>query len=82
MNPWKPIKTYRRRNRFMHKVDLWLAWGASPMTMGFSDSFRVVEAWQDTEGRWLHYGSPGKVAELNRDYITHWMSLPLAPKVP
>jgi hypothetical protein len=53
MVEWKPIKTYRRRGRFMHLVDIWMQWEAHS-TNPFADAFRVTEAWQDQSGKWLH----------------------------
>ena len=80
MNEWRLIKTYRRRNRIMHQVDLWMQWRASPLTMGIADAFRVSDAWQDRDGKWFHYDRPGVPAELNIDYITHWMPRPSPPR--
>lgn len=78
MNDWKPIKTYRVRGRWFHEVDLWMQWGASPLTMGMGDAFRVVDCYQ-RDGKWFHRESYQE-KELNSEYITHWMNKPKAPR--
>jgi hypothetical protein len=80
--PWRPIKTFRRETSQFDEakqVDLWIRIHASPMSMGLSDSFRVTGCWQD-RGTWFHYHE-GKVKELTKHYITHWMPVPPAPKL-
>lgn len=76
MSKWQPIETYDRSD--YEKVDLWLHIYASPRSMGFSDSFRVIEAYQ-INGKWFHIDG-GKEKELYGPYITHWMPLPEPPE--
>jgi hypothetical protein len=74
---WRAIKTYRGEDEWMPQVDLWLSWGASPLTMGIQDSFRVVDCWR-REGKWYHRFE-GKEAELRTEYVTHWAPRPVGP---
>lgn len=74
---WRPIKTYRGQDALWPVVDLWLSWGASALTMGMGDSFRVIDCWRN-EGKWFHKHN-GKDAELRTEYITHWMPRPSGP---
>ncbi len=60
------------------KVDLWMEIYASPMSMGWSDEFRVPEAWFEG-GRWFHHRESGAKSELEIRYITHWMPMPDSP---
>jgi hypothetical protein len=79
-NPWRPIKSFRRETSQFNEakqVDLWMQVHASPMSMGMSDAFRVTNCWRD-KGEWFHYHE-GKVKELARHYVTHWMPVPSAP---
>lgn len=71
MRGWEPIKTAPRDGT---KVDLWMKIDASPMSMGWSDEFRVPEAWFEVD-RWFHYRERGAKSELLTRYITHWMPL-------
>lgn len=73
--PWQPIKTAPKQDYV--EVDLWMQWGASPMTMGMADAFRVTEAYRK-EGKWTHRHE-GKEKALAEEYITHWMPIPKAP---
>lgn len=75
--PWRPIKTCR--TGFREEVDLWMQWGASPLTMGIADSFRVPNAYRLLDEKWWHF-QDGEQKELNRDYITHWMRIPKPPR--
>ena len=104
---WREIKTCRIQD--YQEVDVWMQWGASPLTFGISDSFRVANCWRVGK-KWYHKqpslkmlvsGKPGEgiitvdfisnqdannrngnvfistgSAELNSDYITHWMPIP------
>lgn len=72
---WKKIKTFRGPDR--REVDLWLRIYPSPRSMGWSDAFRVPNAWRK-DGRWFH-NYQGREKELEKDYITHWMPLPSPP---
>jgi hypothetical protein len=58
-------------------VDVWLEIYASAMSMGFSDSFRVTEAYKK-DGGWWHWQDGEK--QLRSEYVTHWMPLPPKPK--
>jgi hypothetical protein len=75
MPGWQPISSAPRDGT---KVDLWLRIDASPMSMGWSDEFRVPEAWFEG-GRWFHYRESGAKSELETRYITHWRPLPDPP---
>lgn len=75
MNNWRPIKSYRGHDR--REVDLWMQVYASPRSFGWSDAFRVVDAYR-VQGKWLHRHE-GKEQELYADYITHWMPCPRPP---
>jgi hypothetical protein len=79
MSDWRPIKTFRGPDYRM--VDIWMQWGASAMTMGMADAFRVVEAYRKN-GKWVHRNPMNsfKEEELVHDYITHWMPTPKAPR--
>lgn len=63
---WKPMADAPADRH----VDLWLSWGASPLTMGMADAFAVSDCWLDT-GRWVHLHD-GMPTELNRRYISAW----------
>lgn len=78
MSIWKPIKTASKEDYDTTKVDLWLQWGAAPSTMGWADSFRVVDCWRH-KGKWVHEYR-GEITEINADYITHWMPRPDGPR--
>lgn len=71
MPGWEPIETAPKDGT---KVDLWMRIDASPMSMGWSDEFRVPEAWFEVD-RWFHYRERGAKSELLTRYITHWMPL-------
>lgn len=75
MESWRKITKLPKDH--VH-VDVWMRWGASPMTMGMADSFRQVDVFRQ-DGKWVHYYK-GEVAELKSDYITHWMPIPKEPK--
>lgn len=68
--PWKPIETFDGMD-LLDQVDLWLVIHPSPRSIGWGDAFRVIEAYR-RKGKWFHSHN-GKEAELNSDYITHWM---------
>lgn len=74
-SPWRKIKTFDLRDR--EQCDLWMEWGASALTMGWADSFRVVDCYRE-DGKFFHYHE-GKVKELDANYITHWMPRPPGP---
>lgn len=76
---WRPIGTFRRRDR--ENVDLWLVIHPSPMSMGWGDSFRVPDAYRK-DGRWFHmYGTPVPAeTEIDMQYVTHWMPIPRPPR--
>jgi len=77
MPGWEPIASAPRDGT---KVDLWLRIEASPMSMGWSDEFRVPEAWFEVD-RWFHYRESGAKSELLTRYITHWMPMPGSPSL-
>ena len=64
---WKPIKSAPRDGTV---IDLWLEIHASPMSMGWADSFGVPDAWFQ-DGKWVHTYR-GKPTELQTDYIKKW----------
>jgi hypothetical protein len=72
---WKPIARFRKGD--FVKCDLWMQWGASPLTMGMGDSFRVSDAYR-RDGKWYHRESYQE-KELNADYITHYAERPVGP---
>jgi hypothetical protein len=74
-SPWRKIGTCDLEDRA--KCDLWMEWGASALTMGWADAFRVVDCYREG-GKWLHYHE-GKFKELDSNYITHWMPRPFGP---
>ena len=76
MSEWIQIDEYG--DDILERVDLWLSWGASPLTMGISDSFRVTDCWRQPDGEWVHIHDGG-IKELNRDFITHFMRRPAGP---
>lgn len=77
---WKPIETFEGADR--EEVDLWMHIYASPRSMGWSDSFRVTDAYR-IDGKWFHcrgrFGGDEK--QLEASYITHWMPLPNPPSL-
>ena len=73
-NPWQRIETFQGAD--YERVDLWLEVNTSPRSFGFSDRFRVTEAYR-REGKW--HDSDG---ELHQSYITHWMPIPQPPPRP
>jgi hypothetical protein len=66
--PWRTIGRCKVADGV--RVTLWLAWGASPLTIGMGDAFAVRDCWREG-GRWVHMFR-GKPAELASNYITHW----------
>lgn len=74
---WQAIEVFDGRD-VLDRVDLWMSWGASPLTMGMADSFRVPDCWK-RGGSWYHHHM-GKEAMLNNLYITHFRPLPEPPK--
>lgn len=74
---WQPIETYQGDEYGLERVDLWLDIPASAASMGWSDSFRVPDAYR-RKGKWLHMVGM-KEMELVASYITHWMPLPSPP---
>jgi hypothetical protein len=71
MSKWQPIKTAPKKVERWKPVDLWMQIGASPLSMGISDAFRVPDCWRDYAGKWVHQDR-GEVRELNAWYITYW----------
>jgi hypothetical protein len=69
---WKPIETFDRPD--YERVDVWCNVWASPLSMGLSDSFRVIDAYR-LDGKW--YDNKGLLASR---YITHWSPI-LPPPV-
>ena len=65
---WKPIDTFDRPD--YERVDVWMEVCASPRSFGFSDSFRVVDAYRK-DGVWFD-----DKGELYNAYITHWYQIP------
>jgi hypothetical protein len=79
MTNWQPVETAPACSGDQpFEMDVWMKIPASPMTMGFSDSFRVPNAYRKGD-RWFHRTEMGVEKELQRDYITHWMQIPSAP---
>lgn len=65
---WRPARRSKPKDGVI--VDVWLRWGASALTMGWSDSFGVPDAWREN-GKWLHtYRS--QPTELNSEFVSHW----------
>lgn len=77
-SPWRPIRTASKEPMTFSEVDLWLAFGASPLSMGMADSFRVPDCTR-RDGKWGHYENLAWRA-LDQNIITHWMSVPKGPK--
>lgn len=75
---WKEIGEFDRPDG--ERVDLWLYIYASPRSMGWSDAFKVPEAWKE-KGNWLHIHG-GKPTKLYSDYITHWSLIPSPDEPP
>jgi hypothetical protein len=72
---WRSIESAPRDGS---PVDLWLEIYASPRSMGFSDSFRVVDAhWSGTA--WVHMHK-GKLEDLYEPYVRFWRPIPTAPE--
>lgn len=46
MSAWQPIETASKEVYDLTEVDLWLVIHPSPMSMGFGDSFRVVDCYR------------------------------------
>lgn len=79
-NNWRPIQSCRIRD--YRKVDLWLQWGASPLTMGMADSFRLPDCWRVGK-QWFHHhpslammvsGKPGEgiqTVDYTDEYDAH-----------
>lgn len=76
MTDWQPIET-APKDDFTEKVDLWLQIAASALSLGWSDSFRVVDAFR-REGKWVHI-QRGEFKEINSTLITHWALRPKGP---
>lgn len=76
---WIPIDKCPQEEWFAPgSVDLWLEITASALSMGWSDSFRVVECWRDNDGNWVHNYN-GVTTKLDPSYITHYR-IPSEPK--
>lgn len=76
---WKSIETFDRPDG--EHVDVWMAWGASATTMGWSDSFKLEGgAWREN-GRWFHIYKD-QPTELQRDYVRFWAPLGEGPEAP
>ncbi len=69
---WQDIATAPKDGS---KFDAWMDIPASPLSMGWADSFRVPDVWFQ-DGEFVHDGGP---AALRLEYITHWMPLPPPP---
>src|ERR1700753_2281875 len=72
---WRSVRRSKPANGAI--VDVWLRWGASARTMGWSDSFGVPDAWREGD-RWLHTYR-GKPTELNREFVSPWRPTPPPP---
>ena len=77
-NDWRSAKILPRNTSEDRPVDIWMHITPSPLSMGMGDSWRVVDCWVQ-DGKWVHRHK-GEVAELNADYITHWMRQPKSPR--
>lgn len=69
---WRKVSKFAEADGVV--VDVWLTIYASPLSMGFSDSFGVPDAWRDG-GKWMHTyrGAP---AQLDERYVSHWRPRP------
>ena len=76
-SPWRPISTAPKGE--YREVDLWLHIEPSLRSPGMGDSFRGIDAYRK-DGKWVHRFK-GEEAELDAEYITHWMPIPKGPKI-
>lgn len=77
---WLPIETAPNEVWNFSPVDLWLVIKPSIQTMGFGDSFRVVDCYKKYgKGPWCHLHN-GEEKEIKHELITHWMPLPAPPQ--
>ncbi len=60
------------------QVDVWLRVSASPLSFGFSDEWRVPDAYL-VDGKWFH-SYKDKPTEIRYEYVTHWINKPGPPK--
>jgi hypothetical protein len=74
MSEWNPISTAPE----YEKVDVWVQWEPSAMTMGWGDAFRVTDAYR-RGGQWFHHVDSGAEKEIRSEYVTHWMAPPQPP---
>lgn len=70
---WQPIATAPENT----PVDVWVTIFATPRTMGYTDSFRVPDAYKRV-GRWYYIVNNAE-KELDAQYVTHWMWPPESP---
>lgn len=73
---WRTIKTFNRSDG--EKVTLWLAWGASALTMCWADAFAVRDCWRE-QGQWKHIYR-GKPECLGESYILYWLPADAEPE--
>lgn len=78
MREWKLIATIPPEEGVLPtEFDVWLDIPAGPSSFGFSDSFRVCDAYRKN-GHWFHRDG-GVEKQLRDEYVTHWMPLPAHP---
>lgn len=77
-NDWRSIERPPRNTSEDNPVDLWIDVPASPLSMGMSDRWRIPDCWR-VDGKWVHRHR-NEIAELDANYLTHWIRPPKPPK--
>lgn len=75
---WHSITRPPRNTSESNPVDLWIHVYASPLSMGMGDSWRIPDCWLQ-DRKWVHRYR-NEIAELDADYLTHWIRPPKPPK--
>jgi hypothetical protein len=75
VSEWISVK--KRLPKDYKEVDVWFDVTASPRSYGMADRWREPNAYRQN-GKWVHRFK-GEIAELNSDYITHWICIPTPP---
>lgn len=74
---WKSFKSAPKDGT---KFNAWMAWGASPLTFGWSDEFEVPAVWFDGT-KWVHQFR-GKPEQLRAEYLRWWRPLDTSVQEP